>query len=450
MLRIFFITTFSVIFLISCDFTEVGDQNPNSDLASLLKSSQINMAQLSGGTYVAITSMLTQQISGTSQKLLQFDRYSITSTDSEIPWQIGYLHILANLNNVVIIGEERNYPKVSAMAYLMMAHTVGLITDVMGNMPFSKSFLTNQVELRPTYDSQEEIYTRIINLIDLGLLKLESSSDNQFPVEEDVFFLGNINKWRAYGNFLKIKYSLHLSKRFGYSNLIGLINSNLFSHPSDTLAIDFSKETAVSSPLFFFLQSINGSVNAGNKIVEMMKMSNDPRLPVYFKLDNQNNYSGSIAGSGNGNCSTISNLFTSSKSVVILASYVEQKFIEAEIHLMNNSMLLAINAYNEALRSSLLNRKVWNETWFNANKAIDNLTLEQIINAKYVALFLQPEVWVDWRRTGFPTLESALNNYTSNVIPRRFPYPQSEYNFNSSNVPQGVEITHRLWWDILQ
>jgi hypothetical protein len=32
-------------------------------------------------------------------------------------------------------------------------------------------------------------------------------------------------------------------------------------------------------------------------------------------------------------------------------------------------------------------------------------------------------------------------------IPRRFPYPQSEREYNNANMPQGLTITDRVWWD---
>jgi hypothetical protein len=81
----------------------------------------------------------------------------------------------------------------------------------------------------------------------------------------------------------------------------------------------------------------------------------------------------------------------------------------------------------------------------------NNLTLKHIIEQKYIACFFSPEVYTDWRRTGFPELTPVKGN----AIPRRFPYPQSERLYNYNNVkavapnfqdPNFI-FTDKLWWD---
>jgi len=82
--------------------------------------------------------------------------------------------------------------------------------------------------------------------------------------------------------------------------------------------------------------------------------------------------------------------------------------------------------------------------------------LELIMNEKYVAMYTHVEAWTDWRRTGFPAI-SAPADANLSAIPRRMPYPEGEYLYNSANVPMplsatpdekfGASSTYRLWWD---
>jgi hypothetical protein len=59
-------------------------------------------------------------------------------------------------------------------------------------------------------------------------------------------------------------------------------------------------------------------------------------------------------------------------------------------------------------------------------------------------LFLNPEAWTLWRRTGSPVLTSI----SGNPIPRRLLYPQSEINYNGANVPQNVTLNSpKVFWD---
>ena len=77
--------------------------------------------------------------------------------------------------------------------------------------------------------------------------------------------------------------------------------------------------------------------------------------------------------------------------------------------------------------------------------------LETIITQKYIALFLQPEVWSDYRRTGFPVIplaQNATNAANPNgLIPRRIPYPQNEQSLNKNTPSNSGYQQPKLWWD---
>jgi len=66
--------------------------------------------------------------------------------------------------------------------------------------------------------------------------------------------------------------------------------------------------------------------------------------------------------------------------------------------------------------------------------------LKEIIDQKYVADYLQPESFVDYRRTGFPQL-TAVNQ---RGIPDRYPYPTAEVLYNK-NTPKTTLYTP-MWW----
>ena len=65
---------------------------------------------------------------------------------------------------------------------------------------------------------------------------------------------------------------------------------------------------------------------------------------------------------------------------------------------------------------------------------------------KYIATFYQPEAYHSWRRTGFPVIPPNPLG-AEDEIPRRFPYTSLEMTYNNENVPKGVTITDRVWWD---
>jgi len=74
-----------------------------------------------------------------------------------------------------------------------------------------------------------------------------------------------------------------------------------------------------------------------------------------------------------------------------------------------------------------------------------NLTLQHIIMQKYIALYADPEVFSDWRRTGIPQLTPNVGN----EVPRRLPYAENEILSNENTPsPANVNIFTRVWWDM--
>lgn len=62
-----------------------------------------------------------------------------------------------------------------------------------------------------------------------------------------------------------------------------------------------------------------------------------------------------------------------------------------------------------------------------------------IMREKWVALWMTPEYWFDWRRTGLPALNEHLQSASNgDRIPLRFSYGENEYSLNEVHVRDGV------------
>ncbi len=105
------------------------------------------------------------------------------------------------------------------------------------------------------------------------------------------------------------------------------------------------------------------------------------------------------------------------------------------------SNLLAMGDYGDGYDED----DIMGWTWFTVvSVGQANLTLELVMRQKYIAGYNTSQPFVDWRRTGFPVLARA--NGATTDIPRRFPYPQSELDYNSANAST-VSLQDKLWWD---
>ena len=73
---------------------------------------------------------------------------------------------------------------------------------------------------------------------------------------------------------------------------------------------------------------------------------------------------------------------------------------------------------------------------------------DKILYQKYLAenTIASVEAWDDYRRTAQPKFKLAL---TSNPLPKRLFYPQTEVSTNQTNIPAGVNQNTKIFWDVL-
>ena len=122
-----------------------------------------------------------------------------------------------------------------------------------------------------------------------------------------------------------------------------------------------------------------------------------------------------------------------------LFSYAEISFLKAEAAVRGWGSDAETN-YLEGIKASL---EVWgladnyNEYITNSGVAFDG-SLEIIMQQKWIAnMFNGDEAYLDWRRTGFPSL-NAGPLAREDVMPLRFVYPSDEINNNTSNNAVGA------------
>ncbi len=430
----------------SCDWDDVPEETPLTILAGLTSATQRNFAVFAATEATLFGSITMQQVSGISGRMLHIEQYQWLPGYFDQSWRVCYLGVFSNLTTAIELATQNNLGKYRGTSKILLAHTLGIASDLWGDIPFSDSFDSRPPSLNPRYDSQQAIYERIFRLLDEGIQDVAAYGSEFFPAEDDLFFNGNALMWTRYANFLKLRYRLHLLDKNGIEPVFELLQNNMFTNPGQALVLDYGT-MKVQNPLNQLLDQFPGQVRAGGFLVDLLQGQNDPRLPVYFQKNVLNQFLGSAPGAGNANASRISETINSAGSKVILASYTEQMFIAAEVYYRKGLMNQARQALSEAVSSSLTDYNVYNAAWVQNHLATTGLTLENIMLAKYSALFMQTQSWNDWRRTGLPLLQAAAGNQTSGLIPRRFPYPLNELTHNPNNVPANVKITDPVWWN---
>lgn len=413
-------------------------------------------------------------------------------------WSNVYLYSLPNLKTIKEKAAAEGATHYAAVADILTAINLGIATDTWDNIPYSQAAF-GQDNLFPAFDTQQSVYTEIFALLDNAIAALQGTDSSGITLgSEDIIYGGDTSKWLRAAYTLKARYQLHLvNKGVTTANDVLTTIAGGFTSNSDNFEMFFDEKNI--NPWY------SGEVlarNTGNfhrdiasQLVSSMNgdyfpfqsgmVTIDPRLPLFADtdLDPDNavemvgaNWKGFVSGGGGlapdgmtANTFFVENgYYTSIDSPLMLISYAEAKFIEAEAAFLANggtptsvgSSTAAYTAYMEGISASMDMYGV-SGTDYMADTAINvgegALMLRHIMKEKYIHNFLNPETFVDYRRynfspdafTGLTIREEidAEGDYVGQWF-RRANYPSTELNRNGAVVEanQQTPVTP-VWWE---
>ena len=421
------------------------DSPANVPMDLILPSVQQSMGyNLLGNNTVRTNNIWMQQFDGVDRQSYTESRYQLTAADVNNVWNSIYAEMFINLHIIIEKAsvEGLQSPNFAGVAQVLEATTLGISTDLFGDLPYTEALAgTNQ--LKPVYDSQEIIYDNIFLLLDNAVTNL-SETVNYLDIDGDVIYDGDIEKWKKAAFSIKARHELQLSLKNGnaaYTAALALVTNGFTSNDDDMLV---PWETANKNPIHQFMTE-RTDIRMGATLIDMLASNDDPRLPFYAEKDGDGEYTGSIPGSQNADASHPGSYNADETSPTILMTYSELKFIEAECRFVLG-LTGAQEAYEAAVAASVL-RVTGDENtdWLNDNINGNTLTLENIIEQKYIAGYSTNQPYADYRRTGFPVLSIAIGAVIP-AIPTRFPYAQDELDYNTENVPS-LTISDKVWWN---
>lgn len=435
------------------DVEEPEPEDPVEQLEDLVVGAQYFLSEWLAGDFARYPLMWTQQISGVRGSHLQAEVYNTQAANFNELWQTFYMDLMQRLYLMEFMAEQHDAPVYQAISYVLQAFATGMATDAWGDIPMSEISKYYTFEQNPRYDKQEDVYLRLFTIIDEAINLLET--EGMHPVRPgtgvDFFYRGDTGKWLRVARLVKLRLSLRMGHWTGnYAQSMQLIEQGgMMSGTTDDMAFPYGEINGVDNPWALF-DFHTGNTRVGERMVGLLQETDDPRLSRYVRMTTDNAYVGAAPGSMNLGASRLANTslaIANADRRFVLLSYAEQKFIEAEVYHRQGMQAMADEAYSQGVIASLAMHSARNEGWESDHASAEQVSLEQIMTAKYIALFLNPEVWTDWRRTGYPELSPSAGNLNDDQIPRRFLYPTSENIQNASNVPADVTLNTRVWWD---
>lgn len=358
----------------------------------------------------------------------------------------------------------------------MKANLAALLTDLYGDVPYSEAVQgrTNKI-FTPAYDKQEVIYTGkggILELLRNAGQILEKSKD---PLNGDILYNGNLDKWVRFANSLRVRYLMRISKKVNVApELQNIVTQNkLITGNSTSAVIPFLASAPNQWFIFNEREGRYADVRMSKTIDSVFHALDDPRMAVYFKPTEatKNSPAKEYAGLPNGLSLANQNAFNLNKISTVgalfrdvpdgvdayLMQYSELQFLLAEAALKGYISGSAATYYQAGIQASFdyFNTPVPANYFDRVNIKFNGTDdLQKIMTQKWLAHFMNGyEAWLDIRRTGFPKLKVAQDNLNNNVYPVRFHYPESEQaanpeKYQAALVQAGPDTYNRKgWWE---
>ncbi|HEX9510499.1 MAG TPA: SusD/RagB family nutrient-binding outer membrane lipoprotein [Puia sp.] len=424
--------------------------------------------QVVGGFYGTTSAYWMQQLS-LNQPPPNAETYLILPADVDNTWSFYlYPNTFESLNVMINQAEAAGHNQYAAIGKALFAYNMAITTDLWGSVPFSQALQVTKYAA-PKYDNQEAIYQGIQSMLDSALYYISQPASAVAPGSDDFIYSGDMGKWSKFIYMLKARYYLRLTKAPGHtkaaqadSALAALQNG--FGSNSDNASVAYSGSAQAESPWYENTLPGAGGVVLAQSFIDSLISRNDPRLPILADTGANGNYVGRPSGANAapdptvfsslntfyGGYLPLENNTSGSAAPLHLATYAEQLFIQAEATFYKSGATAAQPIYQAAIGAhmDMLGVSTTAKTVYIASRPLLTAAnaIQQIITEKYMADFLSPETYNDWRRTGFPNLTLAQNAYV-NYIPRRWPYSSTEILSNPQPEQKGVTTASRVWWD---
>lgn len=414
--------------------------------------------------------------------------YALSDAISSAYWNSFYTTVIKNIEYLMpILKASPELVNTYAAAKIWRVFLYQKLTDFYGDIPYSQAAKAYSENIfAPAYDPQQQIYDSLVTELQSAESLFDATKEG---VQGDQFYSGSIAQWEKLGNSLLLRIGMRLIK-VDPTQAATLVKQAVAAGVMQSNADMPVLMHNASAPNGFWFNIQDEHFYLHKTLVDHMKNTGDPRLSIYGAIHSGGTPTGSTVVSTD-TTQYIGYSFSASDPAPTVQvtypiyqpantpffdfEYAEVEFLLAEAVLrgyisgdagsyyqngitadMQSLALLPTSpAITGAQITDYLNRNPLKIT------APIDTQIAQINTEFWVAGFVfdADEVWANWRRTGYPVLTPNPNTLTDGssspgVIPRKMPYPQSEFTLNSTSVNNALkayggvnDFSGRVWWD---
>lgn len=413
----------------SCEkYFDDDNSDPNAPfdvpISAALPGVEFTIIDSYGGLWSNFNNMFIQHVEGVERQWESFNSYEIQPVRFNQSWQQMYENVFVELRVINKKANDDGFNHYTGIAKTLEAFALMMTTDVWGDTPYTEAGLGDENN-NPAYDDQATIIMPAIKtLLTEALVLFDGSSGSVAPGSDDVIYGGNISNWKLAAHGLLARYYLRLGDN---ANALAEAKKS-FTSRTQNMAFTYPGG-GNDAPWFGFNDVRQGDLEFHPNMESLMSGLNDTnRLAVLNPTFND------------------SHPYLKATQRVDLVSYREVQFIIAETATGDEQHTAYLNAIKASFEELSLGTTEYNTYIGQAaiNPGSGNLTMEQVMTQKYIGMFVQPEAFSDWRRTGIPSLTPV----SGSSVPRRWFYPENEYLFNSSAPARDDNLLYqRVDWD---
>ncbi|MHA4894327.1 SusD/RagB family nutrient-binding outer membrane lipoprotein [Pedobacter sp. PWIIR3] len=456
----------------SKNYFDEKTQNPNLVTKPTLSGLLATSTSKAGINSYTIGSLISPYVQYTANPSIAAASDIYETIDFTSSWDALYF-AMADVNELKKLAIAQGSSEYLGVSDVILAYNLILVNDLWGDAPFSEAF--NIKNLTPKYDAQQTLYATSLTLINEAIIELaKTDAVIKLNAASDMIYGASASTERA--RWLKTAYALK-------ARLLIKVSKTSQYNPADVLtavsnsyannAEDAGMATFVLRNNWATVAVNNAALTLGGWLSEQLidhlngKTYGifDPRIRKITDptVTAATPWIGTVNGAGNRapgnntvkdeNYISQNSPWTSATAPLLIVTYAELKFIEAEAAFTTdktrsyNAYLAGINANmdklqvptNDAERIAYLAA---------ASVGSANLSLDLIFKEKYVATYLNPEAWNDARRYDYKYKDFTLpSNAVLTSFIRRLDYPSGERSKNGANVPANPLRTTKLWWN---
>lgn len=498
----------------SCNSKKLEDLNINPqskqtiNLNFMFTSAQLYVAggqgedqnrTLNWRTNIGMCAYAIQHLAFLNQGIAPGDKYTENFETSFAPFQTIYTGTLKNLGEILYqidsgFAKTENYNNLKQASRILKAFTFQRLTDYYGSIPYFNALKNHGSNVFfPTYDKQKPIYMDLLKELDEATAALAPATTDGFA-EGDIYFNGDINKWKRWGYSLMLRLAMRISN-------VDAASANTYVAKAVAGGVMQTNDDNVYVPMALgpvrginqngtsrtFIPGDGGqSTIMSNTFINFLKGANpssatddDPRLMILtagigvwdgetsWKPSNTNPLAQKgmpngkdermlreIEGIPPGATFNPDLLYSKINPKLLdrtdpypIMNYAEAEFLLAEAAQRGIGGLSAATAkshYDKGVKAAMQMLTAYDASFTvsdaqvatylaNYPYGVSKPALQMIADQLWVSQFLNWwEAWTNYRRSGLPALTPTNypGNITNGVIPRRLNYPTAEVSGN--------------------